>query len=136
VNSGASITGEAALFQAYQDWRRLSKLEGEGIRVGDWTLVADCQKRLSALQPVIIRLTNQAREEWSRAGADLAAKENNLRGIVSTLVELEMQNSALLTEAKKGTRAQLDQLDHARQNLKRVHRSYSSIGPSAWNSFS
>ena len=127
---------EKALFEAYQDWRRLAELEGEGIRARDWPLVTDCQNRLAALQTSIIRLTSDAREEWRRTGADLAAKENTLRQTVSGLMELEMVNSTSLSAAKEMARAQLNQVDAARQNLKRVERSYSSVGSVGWNSFS
>ena len=130
------MTGEAELLEAYQDWRRLGELEGEGIRTRDWTLVEDCQKKLSALQSRIIRLTNQARDEWRRNGADFAEKENNLRQTVSSLIELEMQNSSSLNAAKEVTRTQLDQADVIRQNLKRVRRTYSTFRPNVWNSFS
>jgi uncharacterized protein YPO0396 len=136
VNSGASITVERELHEACQDWRRFAELEGDGIRARDWPLVTDCQKRISALQPRITRLTNAARDEWRRTGADLAKKENLLRQAISSLIELETQNSSSLAAAKEITRAQMDELDVARQNLKRVHRSYSAIGPAVWNSFS
>ncbi len=125
---------EKALFEAYQEWRRLTELEGEGIRTRDWTLVADCQNRLAALQTHLIRLTGEAREEWRRTGVELAQKENHLRQTVSSLMELEMANSASLSTAKEGVRAQLDQLGTARQNLKRVERSYSSVGSGLLNS--
>jgi hypothetical protein len=124
------------LVEAYQDWRHLAELEGEGIRTRDWTLVTDCQKKLSALQSRIIRLTNKARDEWHQKGADLASKENGLRQTVSSLIELEMQNSSSLAATKETTRAQMNELDVARQNLKRVHRTYSQTGSGAWNSFS
>jgi hypothetical protein len=105
-----SMTGETILLEAYQDWRRLAELEGEAIRTRDWTLMADCQQRLSGLQPRILRLTDQAREEWRQAGVDPAEK--------------------------KTARTHLSQMDLARQNLKRVHRSYSPASPAVWNSFS
>jgi hypothetical protein len=136
VNTAASIVHEKALFEAYQDWRRLAELEGEGIRARDWTLVKDCQNRLAALQTRIIRLTNDAREEWRRSGADLAQKENHLRQIVSSLMKLEMANSAALSAGKESTREQLNQLGAVRQNLKRVERSYSSVGSAFLNSLS
>lgn len=136
MNSSASITSEGELLAAYEDWRRLAELEGEGIRAHDWTLVTDCQDKLSALQTRIIRLTNQARDEWRKNGADLTLKENHLRQTVSSLVELEMRNSSSLSAAKDSTRAQMDELDVVRQNLKRVHRTYSQTGPGVWNSFS
>jgi len=130
------MTADATLLEAYQDWRRLSELEGEAIRTKDWTLMWDCQKRLADLQPRIVRLTSGARAEWQQAGADIAQKEKNLRQIVSGLVELEMQNSSSLTAAKEMVRAKLDQMETARNNLKRVHRSYSTPHPAVWNSFS
>jgi len=130
------MTHEKALFEAYQDWRRLAELEGEGIRARDWTLVTDCQNRLTALQTRIIRLTSDARTEWRRTDVDLAQKESNLRQAVSSLMELEMANSASLSGAREATRAQLDQLDTARQNLKRVEHTYSSVPSAGWNSFS
>jgi hypothetical protein len=130
------MTADRELFAAYQDWRKLAELEGESIRACNWSLVTDCQKRLSALQARILRLKNEAREEWRRTGADLTQKENQFRETISSLIELETQNSTALAVAKVATRAQMDQLDVARQNLKRIHRSYSAVGPAVWNSFS
>jgi hypothetical protein len=136
MNAAMSMAHEKALFEAYQEWRRLAELEGEGIRTRDWTLVTDCQNHLAALQARIIRLTSDARAEWRRAGTDLSQKENNLRQIVSGLMELEMANSASLSAAKESARAQLNQLDAVRQNLKRVERTYSSVGSGLLNSVS
>jgi hypothetical protein len=136
VNSVASITADTALLEAYAEWRRLSEQEGEAIRARDWSRVTECQNLLSALQPRIIRLTDQARQEWQRAGLDRAEKEGQLRRIISGLIELEAENSALLTAGKEAARKQIDQLDGARQNLKRVQRSYSPQRPAIWNSFS
>jgi hypothetical protein len=133
---GLRAQEEIQLFEAYQDWRRLGELEGEGIRTRDWTLVTDCQKKLAVLQSRIIRLTNHVRDDWHRTGVDLAQKEKSLSETVSSLIELEMRNSASLNAAKETTRAQMDELDVARQNLKRVHRTYSQSGPGVWNSFS
>jgi hypothetical protein len=131
------MTHEHALFEAYRDWRRLAELEGEGIRTSDWPLVTDCQNRLAALQTRLIRLTTNAREEWRRNGADLAQKEENLRQTVSSLMQLEMENSARLSATKEIARTQLNQLHAVRQNLKRVQRSYSTVVASGhWNSFS
>ena len=128
------MTHETALFEAYKNWRRLAELEGDGIRASDWKLVTDCQNRLAALQTRLVRLTNDAREEWRRTGADLAQKQETLRQTVSGLMELEMENSASLSAAKEITRVQLNQLDGARQNLKRVERTYSSVGSAGLNS--
>ena len=130
------MSHEHALFEAYQDWHRLAELEGEGIRTSDWPLVTDCQNRLAALQTRLIRLTTNAREEWRRNGADLTQKEETLRQTVSSLMQLEMENSARLSAAKEIARTQLNQLHAVRQNLKRVQRSYSTVVSGRWSSFS
>jgi hypothetical protein len=130
------MTADAALLESYREWRRLAELQGEATRARDWSLVADYQNQLSALQPTITRLARQARENWLSDGVNRAEKENHLRGIISDLIELESQNNASLAAAKEVTRKQLDQLDSARQNLKRVQRSYSPLRPAVWNSFS
>jgi len=67
---------------------------------------------------------------------DLSEKESNLRQTISSLMELEMANSASLNATKEAARAKLEQLDSARQNLKRVERTYSSTGSAGWNSYS
>ena len=127
---------EAALFEAYQDWRRLAELEGEGIRAADWRLVADCQNRLSALQTRLIRLTSEARQQWRRTGADLAQKEETLRQTISGLMELERENSASLSATQEIARLKLNQLSAVTRTLKRVERSYSTAASTGWNSLS
>ena len=130
------MTHEAALVEAYEEWQRLAEIEGKGIRANDWSLVTDCQNRISALQTHIVRLTGNAREEWRISGADLAQKENSLRQTVTALMQLEMANSASLQAAKETARTQLNHLAAVRKNLKRVERTYSSVGSAGWNSFS
>lgn len=130
------MTHEAALFEAYDEWRRLADLEGKGIRANNWPLVTDCQDRISGLQTHIVRLTSSAREEWRLSGVDLAQKENHLRETIAILMQLEMANSASLSTAKEIARDQLNQLAAVRKNLKRVERTYSSVGTAGLNSFS
>jgi hypothetical protein len=136
VNPAAFISAEASLLSAYEEWRRLAELEGTAIRTRDWNLVTDCQKRLSELQPRILRLTHLAREEWQRNGIDRTEKEKVLHRIVMDLIEMGTQNNSSIAAAKESARKKVDQLDSARQNLKRVHRSYSPLRPALWNSFS
>jgi len=126
VNLAASMTADATLFEAYKDWQKLAEQEGEAIRARDWPRVSDCQNRLAALQSRIIRLTSLARQEWQQMHLDRAAKEGELRKTISGLIELEKQNSESLAAVKGAAREKLDELDVARQNLKRVQRSYSA----------
>ena len=60
------------------------------IRTHDWALVEDCQKKLTVLQSRIIRLTNHARDEWRRSGADLTEKENEKLKGVSRMQSLQI----------------------------------------------
>lgn len=136
MSSAAFISAEAALLEAYEDWRRLADLEGTAIRTRDWNLVADCQKQISTLQPRILRLTQLAREEWSRNGVDRTEKEKVLHQMILGLIETGTRNNAALAAAKEAARHEVQQLAGARQNLKRVQRSYSPLRPAVWNSFS
>jgi len=130
------MTAERALFATYEEWRKLAEFEGQAIRNRDWPAVNDCQKRLSALQPRLIRLTNDARQEWRRSGLNLAEKEDALRKMVSSLIELEKENSAALSAGKEIVRTQVTQLNTARHNLHRVQRSYSRTAPVLFSSLS
>lgn len=130
------MTADAALLEAYAEWRRLAEFQGEAIRSSQWATVADCHARLSALHLCITRLADQARQEWRRTGTDVTEKENNVRRIIADLSELEMANNSFLTAAKEAARQQLTRLDGARQNLKRIQRSYSSSHSAMWSSFS
>jgi len=130
------MTAENSLHEAYKDWQKLAEQEGDAIRERDWLRVSDYQNRLKALQPRIIRLTALVRQEWQQMGIDRAPKEADLRRMISGLIEIEKQNSSALTAAKEGAREKLDQLDLARQNLKRVQRTYSPAYLAVWNSFS
>jgi len=136
MNPAAFISAEAALLAAYDEWRRLAELEGTAIRTRDWNLVADCQKRISALQPRILRFTHLAREEWQNAGVDRTEKENILHRTILELIEFGTRNNAALAAAKEAARSQVQQLANDRRNLKRVQRSYSPLRPAVWNSFS
>ena len=130
------MTAETSLHEAYKDWQKLAEQEGEAIHQRDWLRVSDYQNRLKALQPRIIRLTALARQEWQQPGTDRAAKEAGLRKMISGLIEIERQNSSALAVAKEGAREKLDQMDQAKQNLKRVNRSYTPVYSAKWNSFS
>lgn len=135
MSADAPIAVEAALLAAYGEWRKLAELEGEAISKRDWNIVKDCQARLAALQPGINRLAGQVRDAWRQLGIR-AEKEENLRRIISGLIELESKNNSLLTSAKESARQNLDQLESSRQNLKRVQRSYSMSHPARLNSLS
>jgi hypothetical protein len=121
------------LQSAYQEWHRLAKAEGEAIRNGNWTLVAECQNALQQLQPRIIRCMEEARQENSRPGIE---PNDYLRGLIAELIEIENQNNALLKSVRGAAQAQLGQLEQSGHTLRQVQRSYAPPRPPVWSSFS
>jgi hypothetical protein len=132
------MSAEQQLHEAYKEWRRLSETEGEAIRTRNWLLVADCQKALQQLQPLIFRHTGAAQEEWTRLGLDRAARENQLRTLVTELIEIESRNRELLQRMQQEAQAQVGQLERASHTLRQVQRFYAppASQPAAWTSFS
>ena len=61
------------------------------------------------------------------AGCNLAEKEQNLRVLVSDLLELTRQNHSRLQSTLARTRDKLDQLGEAGKNLKRLRRAYGGL---------
>jgi len=130
------MSAEHHLHNAYREWRRLAEAEGEAIRARNWMLVCDCQSALKKLQPDIIRFTGEAQLEWAGPGVDRAAKENDVRETVKSLIELEWRNHSLLEVRRKNAAAEFEELNRARHDLRRVQRSYAPGRPSDWSSFS
>jgi hypothetical protein len=130
------MSADAILQNAYVEWRRLAEAEGNAIRSGNWSAVADCQNALERLQSRILICANDARQEWIRSGADRSAKEESLCATIHELIQLERRNSAILDLARLTTGTQLEELSEARRVLRRVQRSYSPKPEAAWTSFS
>ena len=130
------MSAEQALFDAYREWRRLSKAESKAISLKDWNLLAECQKLLQNLQPVITRLTQEAQDEWKKSGADFEAKKARLRETVAGLIELARENQLSLRVARALLQAQGRQLAEAGRTLKRQQHSYAPARSSGWMSFS
>ncbi len=127
---------ERDLTEAYQEWRRLAEAEGEAIGAGNWGLISACQKALQNLQEKISRLSPAVREEWSKSGDNLAAKDGALKATLQELIHLEQRNQTLLAAIQEATRIKLEQLGQAGRNLKQLQRSYGLERPAAWTSFS
>jgi flagellar biosynthesis regulator FlaF len=130
------MNAETALTEAYQEWRRLAETEGDAIRSCNWGLLAASQRALEHLRDRITALTVTAKKEWVQFGADITSRENKFRAIIADLMQLERQNSTLLTAIRQGVKTQLDKLDQSGRNLKRVHRSYAPARSPVWTSFS
>jgi hypothetical protein len=130
------MSAEKRLFDAYDEWRRLAKAEGQAIRKRDWNFLLECQDALKKFQPLIKKLTREARDEWKQWDLNFAAKEKNLREVVLELIELGRRNQALLKIARQAAQLRREQLELARWNLKRLQLSYVFARPPAWTSFS
>ena len=130
------MNAECDLTNAYQEWRRLAEAEGEAIGECNWSLVTACQAALKQLQARISQLSLAARKEWAKSNCDRAAKEKALDSTIHELIHLERRNQTLLGAIQEVTRAKITQLNQAGQNLKQIQRSYGSVHPTAWTSFS
>lgn len=130
------MSADAQLRDAYAEWRRLAEAEGEAIHARNWPQLLDCQNALQQLQPRIIRFTEAAQQEWTRLGVNRADREQDFRTVVSELIELEWRNNALLNVVTQAARVEINELEQAGQNLRRVQRSYAPNRPPAWTSFS
>jgi hypothetical protein len=135
LNSADTSAGQQ-LLETYQEWRRLADAEGEAIRTRNWLLAGDCQDALQRLQPLILQYTQQAKKEWKRLGQDSTEKENSFRELITQLIQIESQNSALLGAMRSSTQAHLGQLEQASRTLRKVQRFYAPRPPAAWSSFS
>ncbi|HEY1716976.1 MAG TPA: hypothetical protein VGH42_01630 [Verrucomicrobiae bacterium] len=130
------MSAEKALLDAYSEWHRLAEAEGRAIRLRDWNFLLECQQALKKIQPLITRLTREARNEWKQPGADFMAKEKNINAVVSKLIELGRRNQALLKAAREAAQSKREELEQTRRNLKRLQLSYVSARTPAWTSFS
>jgi hypothetical protein len=130
------MSAETTLCATYQEWQRLAEAEGKAIRRRNWNFLLECQSVIKKLQPPITRLTREAAAEWKQSGADLAAKKNELRSVVTRLMTLAQQNRSELITAQAIAKTEREQVEQARQNLKRLQHSYVNTRPAAWSSFS
>jgi hypothetical protein len=130
------MSAEKALLEAYAEWRRLAKAAGRAIRLRRWEFLLECQEVSKKLQPLITRLTREARDEWKQSGADLDAKGKKVRRVVLELIELVESNKSMLKAARKVAESERKQLEHASLNLKRLQQSYVVGRPAKWTSFS
>ena len=130
------MNADHELTEAYQEWRRLAEAESQAIQACNWSLLAACQKALLNLQSRITKISGAARSEWKKMGAARKKREEQVNATIYELIELEKRNNTLLKSIRETTQQRLEQLDRAGNNLKRIHRSYSTESPAVWSSFS
>lgn len=124
------------LQHSYSEWRRLAEAEGEAIRAGNWMLVFDCQNALRQLQPRVVRQTEAAHREWRVLGLDTETKENDLKAVIHSLIEIESRNHSLIHSRRRRAEEELTKLEQASLTLRRIQRSYVPNGSMLANSFS
>lgn len=130
------MNADTALQHAYAEWHRLAETESEAIQRANWSLLSACQKALQQLQPRILALAREAKQEWSREGVNAASRERDFRATVTELVKIAQRNSALLDSIRKAAQVKVNQLAQAGNTLRQVQRSYAPAAPPAWSSFS
>src|SRR6201999_908283 len=106
--------------------------EGKAIRRRNWDFLLECQSFVKKLQPLITQLTREAVAEWKQSGANVVEKKKQIRAVVSELIALAKQNKSQLAAARAIAKFEREQLEQARQNLKRLHQSYVIARPTAW----
>lgn len=130
------MNAEKTLLATYQEWHRLAEAEGRAIHRRNWDFLLECQNVVKKLQPTITQLTREAAVEWKQSGANLLEKKNKIRAVVAELIALGQRNQSQLIAMRAAAKAEREQLEQARQNLKRLHQSYGVAHPAAWTSFS
>lgn len=124
------------LFRLYEQWRRLSLAESEGIKRADWAEVARCQNAKHALQERIIIATDVLKAEQLALCRDPRETESAIRAVVSRLMELERQNSLHLTQQRTRAEAEQASMDKSSRNLRQFSRAYGRAQVTGWQNYS
>jgi hypothetical protein len=121
---------------AYAEWRRLADAEGQAIRSGNWTLVAECQDALAALRSRIDRITHSVAAWRSNPTGSSPQAGSDLRGSVLELIELQRRNLSSLEERRRRLSQHVENLTSAGRKLRSIQRSYSSPATGGFSSYS
>jgi hypothetical protein len=124
------------LLELYQEWRKWTELEGEGILEGNWPQVKRCQAAKGELQGRILQQTDAAQAECKRDGIDRRAFDKQVRSRVNELIYLETRNGEFLAEQHRQAKSQMAALERSSRNITKIHRQYSNGPGMAWESYS
>ncbi len=130
------MSPDLQLQDTYREWLRLALAEGDAIRSGNWALVADYQKAMRELQPLILQLSQATREELIRDNANRERREKSLSDLITEVFEIESCNGTLLQNLRETARAETENLERAGRLLRQVHERYVPSRPAGWISFS
>lgn len=124
------------LFTLYEQWRRLSLAESDGIRRADWAEVTRCQNAKHDLQARIVAATDALEVEQLTLPGDPRETESAIRTVVSRLMELEGENSRQLRQQRARAEAEQAGADKADQNLRHLSRAYGQPRQTGWQNYS
>jgi hypothetical protein len=131
-----TMSAENDLQTAYAEWQRLAEAEGQAIRAGNWSFVAECQQAINQLRPTIENLTSKANEEARLSGVDITPQRHCTRGTVLNLIELQPQTLLSLEPRRQRLANHIEQLSRTSRNLQDIQRSGTPAAPAAWSSYS
>ncbi len=114
-----------ALWQELSDsWRELTERESAALTAEDWSQVTTLQANKTALQTRISELPSGI------------FGERQVRATLADLMAREQRNLELLTALQHQRRQEQQELEHTRQNLRAVQRSYGGQRlQTAWQSY-
>lgn len=124
------------LFSLYEQWRRLSLAESEGIQRGCWAEVARCQNAKHTLQERIVVATGALKAEQAALPGQPQETESEIRTVVARLMELEGQNARQLNQQRARAEADRARSEQARHNLRQLGRAYRPPRESGWQNYS
>ncbi len=131
-----TANAHAELRGLYEEWRRLTELEGAAIRDGVWTEVERQQFLKQSLRDRIVRATQLWNAEQAGAEAARDVFEREFRPVVSELIAQEHRNQDLLHDQREHIQARLSELGQSATRLRGVQRTYGAVGGSRWQSYS
>jgi hypothetical protein len=124
------------LFATYAEWRRWTEIEGAAIEAANWPRVQECQDAKHQLRPRIITGNDDARQECTRLGLNLADMDQDVRKVIAELITLETRNGEVLALKRQETENQRAELECTHRNLRRIRRSYGAARDTVWSSLS
>lgn len=127
---------QSQLRDLYAEWHRLTDLEGEAIREGDWGRVDEQQTCKQALQPRIADLARACRQDLAREGRPDSDFEAEFRPAVMELVNLEVRNREELCRRRDALQADRRTMGQSVNRLRGLRQSYRTDAPSTWQSWS
>jgi hypothetical protein len=124
------------LLNHYEQWRILTRSEGEAIRTGAWPQVDEYQTAKYNLQHDILAASQAADQEMGPNNPARIELDQQLRTLITELIRMEHQNVQLLAEQQSRARLELSEFDRTSRNLKSVRRAYAPQHNHAWENVS